>query len=339
MSLGPAINVWVGDNGAGKTSVLEAVSLLSFGRSFVTSKHKALIAHQSDQLTVFARVTHNGMPHRMAVQVTRAGDRRLRFDGATAKGQAALSRMLPLLVIAPHMADLVSGSPGDRRRWMDWGAFHCFSGDASVFSALRRALLQRNTGLRSGTMSDPQLDAWDAQIDGLGHQVDQWRDAFVSNIKSVFGGILERLGFGAGIELSYDRGWDEVRLQSALEASRARDRKLRLTQVGPQRADVLFRCNGQRAADVLSRGQLKTVNLALSLAQLKVANDLGIHPVMCLDDPGAELDRQFQDALWSEVLAHGCQALVTGIDEKRAGLSDAALDLARVFHVKHGVIN
>ncbi len=337
--LAPQINLWIGDNGAGKTSVLEAVSVLSYGRSFVTPRHKALIAHAADQMTVFAKVARKGVPHRLATQITRSGDRRLRFDGGTARGQSVLSRALPVLVIAPHMPDLITGSPGDRRRWMDWGAFHCLSGDASVFAALRRALLQRNTGLRSGTLKDCDLDAWDQQIDVYGHQVDSWRQRFVDEIQAVFPDVLARLGFAGQVQLDYQRGWSEKPLVADLLSHRVRDRKARQTQVGPQRADLVFRCDDQRAADVLSRGQLKTVNLALILAQLRVANAREIQPVLCLDDPGAELDLRFQRAVWAEVLSHGCQTLVTGIDEQRAGLSADAQDCARVFHVKHGAIH
>ena len=338
LHLGPSVNLWVGENGAGKTSVLEGVALLSYGRSFVTSKNKSLIASDASELTVFARVRQHQQLHRMAVQLTRGGERRLRFDGAAARGQATLSRVLPVLTIAPHIADLVTGNPGDRRRFMDWGAFHCARGEANVFSALRRALLQRNTGLRSGTITDPHLDAWDQQIAELGEEVDVWRESFIPQIRSVFKDIVEALGLGLELDIRYFRGWGSGDLLGELQGGRARDRKLRSTQVGPHRADLEFRCGNDKASEVLSRGQLKTLTIALILAQLEVARAAGAEPVLCLDDPGAELDSRFQRSMWGAVLRANCQVLVTGIDVERVGLLPEEVGDAKVFHVKQGVI-
>ena len=110
MSLGPSVNMWVGDNGAGKTSVLEAVSILSFGRSFVSSRVRSVIAFDQESLTVFGKVKRGGNDHRLAVQVGRNDERKLRIDGVAAKGQGALSKILPVLQITPHISDMVSGS-------------------------------------------------------------------------------------------------------------------------------------------------------------------------------------------------------------------------------------
>ncbi len=338
LHLGPSVNLWIGENGAGKTSVLEAVALLSYGRSFVTARNKSLISFDQADLTVFAGVRQSGQLHRMAIQVTRSGERRLRFDGAAARGQATLSRALPVLTIAPHIADLISASPGDRRRFIDWGAFHCAKGEASVFAGLRRALLQRNTGLRSGTISDAHLDAWDQQIVMLGKQVDAWRERFVAQIGPVFSEVVGALGLESQVGLKYLRGWGDRPLEDELMASRSRDRRTRLTQVGPHRADLEFTIGSQRAAEVLSRGQLKAAHVALILAQLQVSRETGGEPVLCLDDPGAELDSRFQKAVWAQILKTGCQVLVTGIDVERVGLAADQVSGAKVFHVKQGTI-
>lgn len=336
--LGPQINVWTGENGAGKTSVLEAVSLLSLGRSFVTSQVKSLIHHAGLDLTVFARVVQHGLEHRLALQLLRSGEKRLRVDGASVRGQASLSRVLPLLQMGPQLIDLVSGTPGDRRRWLDWGAFHVVGGTAESFSTLRRALLQRNTGLRSGTLSDEQLDAWDAVIDRLGHEIDQWRTRFVKDVEQVLGGVLSALGLVYQVELQYQRGWGDGRLVDCLKDSRARDLQLRQTRMGPHRADVQFRADGFLASEVLSRGQLKALHFGLMLAQLEAARAVGVSPVLSLDDPGAELDQGYQHRLWTALVESRCQVLVSGIDLARVGLPTEASGVTRVFHVKHGTI-
>ena len=338
LSLGPSLNVWVGSNGAGKTSVLEAVSILSSGRSFATSRLRSVIAFDQPSLTVFGQVTQTSITHRMAIQVSRDEERKLRLDGAMARGQAALSKVLPVLHLTPHVTDLISGSPGDRRRFLDWGAFHWSGGDATSFASLRRALLQRNAALRSGILDGSALDPWERQIAHFGEAVDNWRCLFLESVKPLFEALCWRLGLGIELELQYKNGWGSMPLLDALRQSRSRDAKMRTTVAGPQRADFDVRRSEERAADTLSRGQLKVANLALTLSQLQAAANLGISPVLCLDDIGAELGKEFLSRVWQEVLETRAQVLATGIDIDRIGLSSDRVRDANVFHVKHGVV-
>jgi len=339
LSLGPSVNLWVGDNGAGKTSILEAVSILSVGRSFVTSRLKTVISFGEPSLTVFANVVKSpGERHKMAVQISRNDDKKLRLDGESVRGQASLSRHLPVLQITPHSADLISGSPGDRRRFLDWGAFHWSGGVASVFSSFRRAMLQRNTLLRNGIIDQKMLDPWDLQVVTTGSQIDAWRREFLQDIEPRFVRLCSELGLGIDLSLGFKNGWGDEDLEVVLKKTRVRDIKARTSTQGPQRADFEVLRVTHRAVDTLSRGQLKIANLALVLAQLQAAGSRGIEPILCLDDIGAELDTSFLERMWSQILRANAQVLATGITTDRIGLSDAAVEKANVFHVKRGMI-
>lgn len=338
MSLGPSVNLWVGENGAGKTSVLEAVSILSLGRSFASSRIKSVIAFEEPSLTVFGRIQGQHQEHRLAVQVNRDEERKLRLDGSAAKNQVVLSRLLPVLQINPHSMDLITGSPGDRRRFMDWGAFHWSGGNGQSFNALRRALLQRNSMLRSGILNSSDLAPWEQQIAWHGEEVDQWRRGFVADVKPLFVEALAELELGIELDLVYRNGWGDGDLVRTLERQRARDIRARSTLSGPQRADFELLRDGVKAGDTLSRGQLKVSNVALVLAQLLASSRRGISPVLCLDDPGAELDSRFAGRIWELVVGSGAQVLATGITVDRVGLSYSQACKAEVFHVKHGRI-
>ena len=336
MSLGPSVNMWVGDNGAGKTSVLEAVSILSFGRSFVSPRVKSVIAFDQQSLTVFGKVKRVGGEHRLAVQVSRNEERKLRVDGLAARGQGALSKILPVLQITPHVSDLVSGNPADRRRFVDWGAFHWSDGNSQVFSSLRRAVLQRNAVLRGGILCEEELVPWEYQIAEYGELVHGWRKKFVDDLEPFFREFLRYLGLEIEIDVVFRCGWGEESLSDALAINRKREVKARTSLVGPQRADLEIMREGARASDTLSRGQLKICNLALILAQLAAAGQRGLEPVLCLDDPGAELDRGSLARVWKVVVGSGAQVLATGISVDRIGADLSQLEHARVFHVKHG---
>jgi len=157
-------------------------------------------------------------------------------------------------------------------------------------------------------------------------------------VEPLFKGLCRRLGLGIELELQYKNGWGSTPLRDALRQSRSRDVKMRTTALGPQRADFDIRRAEERAADTLSRGQLKVANLALTLSQLQAAANIGISPVLCLDDIGAELDKEFVSRVWQEVLETKVQVLATGIDIERIGLSSDRVKDANVFHVKHGVV-
>ena len=336
MSLGPSVNMLVGDNGAGKTSVLEAVSILSFGRSFVSSRVKSVIAFDQSDLTVFGKVKRAGVEHELAVQVCRDNERKLRVDGLVARGQAALSRILPVLQITPHVLDLISGNPGDRRRFLDWGAFHWSDGNGQLFSRLRKALVQRNAVLRGGILSAQDLFPWEQQIAQHGEVVNDWRKKFVNDLKPLFQTFLCELGLGIELDVVYRSGWGENGLVEALAANRNREIKARCSLVGPQRADLEITRGGVKASETLSRGELKVCNLALVLAQLSAAGQRGLDPVLCLDDLGAELDGDSLSRVWSVVVASGVQVLATGVTVDRIGVNVFQLGHARVFHVKRG---
>ena len=274
----------------------------------------------------------------MAIQVSRDEERKLRLDGAMARGQAALSKVLPVLHLTPHVNDLISGSPGDRRRFLDWGAFYWSGGNAESFASLRRALLQRNTALRSGILDGTALEPWERQIALFGEAVDNWRRSFLYSVKPLFEMLCRRLELGIELDLEYKNGWGSMPLLDALRESRSRDVKMRTSVLGPQRADFDIKRSEDRAADTLSRGQLKVANLALTLSQLQAAVNLGISPVLCLDDIGAELDKEFLSRVWQEVLETKVQVLATGVDIGRIGLNSDCVRDANVFHVKHGIV-
>ena len=157
-------------------------------------------------------------------------------------------------------------------------------------------------------------------------------------MKPLFQKFLRDLGLEIEFDVVFRSGWGEEKLTDALATSRKREVKARSSLVGPQRADLEILRGGVRASDTLSRGQLKICNLALILAQLSAAGKRGLEPVLCLDDPGAELDRDSLSRVWKVVVGSGVQVLATGINVDRIGADPSQLGNAKVFHVKHGKV-
>ncbi|MCY3731197.1 MAG: DNA replication/repair protein RecF [Rhodospirillaceae bacterium] len=328
LALHPERTYLFGPNGAGKTSLLEAVHVLGRGRSFRTRHTRRLIQHQRSGFSVFGEVRAEGAVHRLGVGC-RATGLELRLNGAPAPGTAAMARLLPVHVIEPNSHSLIEGSPGDRRRFLDWGVFHVEQSYLAAWRGYRRALSQRNAALKCGE----GVGSWDAGFVEAGTAVDRARRRYVEALGYAAAGLGEAL-LGQPLAVSYRAGWPQgMSLTEALAGSADRERAWGTTQVGPHRADLVIRLDARGVRDDVSRGQQKLIAAGLILAQTRVfAAGRGHGGVLLVDDPAAELDERALAGLISVLDELPVQQVITG-------LSQAALPAAPaypVFHVEPG---
>ena len=330
LELGSGLNLIVGHNGAGKTSLLEAVYLLGRGRSFRTRSNERLITHGEPVARVVGRLPGDPSPRIIGVELNRDGATTARIGGQTPESLAELAVAFPVQAIDPDIHKLVEEGSARRRRWLDWGVFHVEPGFGRDWARYQRALRQRNAALRqSGT--DPTV--WDLELGKAGQALSEGRRRVAEAIAPRWAELCARL---AGVELSmqFHAGWDvETPLDQALAAQTGRDRERGTTSVGPHRADLRLRYRGRVAREVLSRGQQKLAAVALTLAQLQwLKAEHGLLPTLLLDDPAAELDAQRLAAFIHEVQALETQLIVTSLAAEATplGVPD------RAFHVEHG---
>src|SRR6267143_6884054 len=275
------------DNGAGKTSLLEAMFLLGRGRSFRTRNSERLIRRGQDHLRVIGRVGGPSAPiQTLGLEVTRDGTS-ARIGGRHAQSLAELSHAFPVQVIEPGVHKLVEEGGYRRRRRRDWAVFHVEPQFVDTWVRYTRALKQRNAALK--LHSEPGV--WDPELARLGEVIAESRRRFLSELQPHWQEAVAALS-GLDVELHYIRGWaHDHTLLDALASSRARDEARCLTHAGPHRADVAVRLHGRPAREVLSRGQQKLVAAAMTVAQLRFLQEATqTTPTLLLDDPAAELD-------------------------------------------------
>jgi DNA replication and repair protein RecF len=343
VDLVPGFNLFHGANGAGKTSLLEAVHLLARGRSFRTHRIGSVISHGADALWVHAQIDDE-QRGRLGVGLHKRRDNvaEIRINGVPERRLSSVAALLPVQVLLPDGADLVLGQPGERRRFVDWGMFHVEHESLAALRDYQRALRQRNVVLRAARgRSEPlarDLDPWDEQVVRLGETVDSLRRGYVGALAVAFAEQLNALSPGLAVELRYQSGWtDGAEFAKSLRDSRPRDVKSGVTHPGPHRADIRLRVAGLAAAETLSRGQAKMVASALRLAQAQqIARRTGRTSVFLMDDVGAELDQPHSERFFGALGAMGCQVLATAT-------AALALDAhfragARMFHVEHGTV-
>lgn len=335
VDLAPGINVFVGDNGAGKTSLLESVFLLSHGRSFRAGSRDALLMRGASVLHVFAELRrHDSAIRRLGLG--REGSRwRARVDGEP----ASLSQLVGECAVVsfdPGSHALIAGSADERRRFLDWGLFHVEQDFFPAWRRYQRALKQRNALLRSGATDSALFEPWESELGAVAEVIAAWRAHYLQRLEPLLrvhvGDLLPELGEAT---LGYRRGWsDELPLQAVLSAQRPRELARGHTTQGTHRADWSIAFREAPLREHLSRGQEKLTALACLLAQADLyAADHDDWPIVCLDDLASELDANHRDALVSRLRQSGAQILVSGTD-----LPDALASGARVFHVEQGVV-
>lgn len=327
----PGNNLIFGANASGKTSVLEALAYLGRGKSFRGAPTSSLIRHGEKEFVLFGRVEADGRNSSIGVRNSAAG-LEVRVDGESDGGAAALAEALPLQIIDPDVHDLVAGAPEQRRRYLDWIAFHVEHGYLGLWRRFRRALKQRNAALRSGAAKDT-ISGWDAEFAALSEQLDAGRRLALD----VASEALEETGvelLGSEVGFEYRPGWNQERsLLETLQAGLERDLQQGSTQAGPHRADLKLSYDERQARKLVSRGQQKLLACTMVLAATETAQVALEKPLLLLiDDPAAELDAGSLERLMARVARLGCQVIATSLE------ADTAL-FARpgaVFHVEQG---
>ena len=328
------LNLLLGDNGSGKTSVLEALFLLSHGRSFRPGGSRALIRRGQLECMVYAELEAGGRTHRLGLARSTQGWR-ARIDARPVPRLSDLLAHCAAICVEPGSHGVLTGPAEERRRFMDWGVFHVEHAFWETWQNYQRCLQQRNFLLRTSG-DGAQLDVWEQGMAVAARWLDEQRHAYLGQLRArLYEHLARWLPELGRPSLNYQRGWPaDAAFIEVLAAQRMRDREQGYTRQGPHRADWSLGFERAPERHQLSRGQTKLATLACLLAQFEVFREVrGTTPLLLLDDLAAELDAVHFDQVMTYLQTSGAQVWITGTDfptRWRSGLS--------VFHVEHGSI-
>ena len=311
-------NLISGHNGAGKTSLLESIFLLSRGRSFRGGDTRQLIGHGEEAASVRAVVEGESAARELGVNIQ---GRKLRalLDGESGARRVELARTLPVLNLDAKVMDLVEQGPERRRLLLNWVTFHVEPAFHAAWRRFRRSLKQRNASLRAGA-GVGAVTAWDEQFCQAAGAMEEQRRIVAENLRPRFRRIGEQL-LGLRADWDYYPGWPRDKtLADTLREGLDGDRKLGLTRFGPQRSDLVLRLQAGRARYLASRGQQKLLSASMMLAAAELLAEAGVaKPVLLVDEPLAELDEEHAQRLLSAMWAGGAQLFVTAVDAAAFG--------------------
>ncbi len=315
--LSSGLNLFVGDNAAGKTSLIEAIWLLATGRSFRTAKSHHLIQHEQQKSVIFCQLASSHQAdktHKIGMQKS-AQQTLLKVDGEPVKGQIHITSLIPVQLLTPESHRLLEEGPKARRQFMDWGCFYQNRDFIQLWRLYQRSLKQRNHALKK-RLPQAQVQLWDQQLVSTALQIDAIRQDYLQQLEPYLHTFCQALmpEIEAQVVCQYRAGWPKNTddLLTLMSQNYPKDSQIGHTQYGAHRADIRFKFAGQEAMQALSRGQQKLFVCALLLAQASLHEKVVNEPViMLIDDLPAELDENHRLKLLELLQVLNIQHLIT----------------------------
>lgn len=332
VNFSPNANFLYGDNGQGKTNFVEAVGLLSSGRSFRTNHLKELIRWQCGEASVFAELVSNEHALEVGVSISEEG-KAAYINGNRVEYLSAFLGKLLAVTFSPTDLSLVRGAPQERRRFMDKHLVDFRPGLVNPILEYHRAIKNKNAILKSGSADWKQIDSWDELIAERAIVIFGARQEFLRQIEDKASGFYREFSRSDGelrLRLKSNLGADDYEdlkpeaLLKKLREGREREVAQGAALIGPHRDDMLVELGGKPVRAFASQGQARSVVLALKLSVIELIEEKRQEsPLVLLDDVESELDAGRRQKLIDLVFAKQRQVFMTGtaapIDLKTPG--------------------
>ena len=293
LDFSPNINCICGNNGEGKTNLIDAVYYLSMTKSAFSTSDRFNFRHGTESFSLSGLYAMpGGMDSRFSIKVDSGGEKKIRRDDKPYPRASGHIGVLPVVMVSPQDYSLVAESGEERRRFVNAVLSQMDREYLDGLQQYNRLLMQRNRLLKEGSIDTGLLDVFDQRMDALSVPISKARESFVRQLYPVvrdyyafISGGTEQVGIG------YRSDLQDAPLADILRERRDRDAAMRFTTAGLQRDDFLFTLNGWPIRKCGSQGQQKSFLVALKFAQYEVMKrNYGFTPILLLDDLFDKLD-------------------------------------------------
>lgn len=341
------VNIIVGPNAQGKTNLLESIFVLALTRSHRTHQDKELIRWNSPGALLHAEVEKRYGSITLDLSISPQG-KKAKVNGLEQRKLSNFIGSLNVVMFAPEDLEIVKGSPGVRRRFLDMEIGQVHPAYLYDLSQYNKILLQRNNYLKQlfSTHGAPvMLDVWNEQLVQFGTKIMKKRQSFIKKLQNwaekIHAGITNgqeqlRIEYDSSLQAAIEEEEAVLFDRFMIKLSQVKDQELRrgVTMVGPHRDDLRFFINDKEVQIYGSQGQQRTTALSLKLAEIELIHEeVGEYPLLLLDDVLSELDRYRQTQL-IETFQSKVQTFITTTGIESINLSK--LESASLIHVRDG---
>ena len=342
----PGVNLFTGENAQGKTNLLEAVEMLSSGHAFRAVRDNEAVRFGAEFSRLRGEIEQDGRIRTVEIAIPSAGKKQILTDHA-ASTAAALAGKLPTVLFCPVDLNLIQSGPADRRRLMDSALCQLRPRYSALLAEYRRVHLQKTSVLKQASERRDLLATlpdYNERIITIGAELIRFRAAFVRLLGKYAGDVHREIGGGEELSVAYrtvstveDPFGDPETIRKALREHLDAHAEAEIASAsclsGPHRDDLYLAINGREARNFASQGQCRTAAIALKLGcRQLMENDLGVTPLLLLDDILSELDSKRQDYVLNRI--DRGQIFITGCDTEAA----ARLKSGRIFRIAGGSV-
>ncbi len=332
LTFNPHLNIIYGDNGSGKSSLLESIYTLSTSKSFRTKHLKNCIQHNQTAFTLFGQYKN----HTIGIQKNTA-KLLIKVNNQFIKKRSELAKIQSILAIDSLSFELITGGKQKRREFLDWALFHVKPSFAETWMHYKKILKQRNHLLK--IKNTKQISYWDNYLIEFNQKITTSREQLIKELIHEFKNHQNTQSFLKKIDIQYKQGWKEQQSYAdALKEKLPIDLKRGFTSVGAHHGDIKFYADNKELKDMYSRGQTKNlvINLYLILMDY-VAKKTSLKPIFIIDDLLAELDKNTVKDVIVSLIEKDYQIFISSIEFDNF-FKQLKIEKT-VFHVKHGEIN
>ncbi len=329
------INLFVGGNGQGKTSLIEALYYLSHNRSFKSKKIKDVVPFEKEFLQIEAAV--DGV--RVLLKKSKHKSTIL-FNQKKVSSNSKLAQLTPIQIISPDRGFVVGGPPKLKRSYLDWGVFHVKPELLKTYKSYNKALKNTNTLLTNNNTK--QLEYWFDQIATLSVEISSARSDYIQKLKKTpVVPLKELIKDGNNFDFLLQSGWtkdtnhlDKEDIYEYLIKNRGSFGKLKHLNYGPHKATIDYYFNNQNEHS-LSRGEQKKMSIFYWIIQVLLLVELNIKPIVLIDDISSELDQEKINFLLRFLTKLETQIFITDIGNKALPMDKKR---ASTYEINKGII-
>ena len=339
LELDAGTNLFYGDNAQGKTNILESVYLCGTTKSHRGSRDREMIRFGQEEAHIRMSIVKKEIPYRLDMHLKKNKAKGIAINGVPIRKASELIGLGNFVFFSPEDLNIIKNGPAERRRFMDMEL--CQLNRVYVHSLMNynRVLMQRNKLLKDISFHpeyQDMLDIWDEQMVCYGIQVIQAREDFTGRLGSLIGQIHGRLSGGKeNLSVCYEKNTGAEEFGELLRKNRDRDIRMKLSQTGPHRDDLMFQIGDIDIRRYGSQGQQRTAALSLKLAEIELVKEESRDAtVLLLDDLLSELDISRQHYLMENISRIQTLITCTGVED----FIENGFRIDRLFRVTDGTV-